>query len=325
MIVVTGAAGFIGSNIVAALNEAGRDDIVVSDWLRRDLRWRNLRKRMFRDFVFPEELIAFCQRSKPEAVIHMGANSSTKTADGDEIMRVNAKFTLTLIDYCAAAGAPLIYASSAATYGEGENGFEDDFSLAALKKLRPLNLYGWSKHLVDLVVAERVEKNLALPPKCIGLKYFNVYGQNEYHKGGMISIVGKSYDAVVQGGAVDLFKSYRPGVEDGGQRRDFICVDDAVKATLWFLDNGPAYGIFNVGTGAAQSFRAFVEALFAAVGRPPQIRYVPMPEYLRERYQYYTQASIANLRRAGYAEPFLPVAEGVANYVKYLAAADRFR
>jgi ADP-L-glycero-D-manno-heptose 6-epimerase len=325
MIIVTGAAGFIGSNIVAALNEAGRDDVVVCDWLGQDSRWQNLRKRMFRDFIFPEELIAFCQKSKPDAIIHMGANSSTTAADGDEIMRVNTKFTLALLDHCTAAGVPLVYASSAATYGEGENGFEDDNALAALKKLRPLNLYGWSKHLVDLVVAERMEKNLPLPPKCIGLKFFNVYGQNEYHKGGMISVPGKNYEIAAQGGTVDLFQSHREGVEDGGQRRDFIYVDDVVEATLWFLDNGPAHGIFNVGTGAAESFRALVEALFSATGHPPQIRYVPMPGHLRERYQYYTQASIANLRRAGYTAAFARVREGVANYVRYLSHADRFR
>jgi ADP-L-glycero-D-manno-heptose 6-epimerase len=325
MIIVTGAAGFIGSNIVAALNERGRDDIVVCDWLGQDLRWQNLRKRMFRDFVFPGDLMEYLSRARPDAIIHMGANSSTTTTDGDELMRVNAKFTLALIDHCAEAGVPLIYASSAATYGEGENGFVDDGSLKALKLLRPLNLYGWSKHLIDQIVAERIEKGLPLPPKCIGLKFFNVYGQNEYHKGGMISVVGKNYENVAQGGGVDLFKSHRAGIEDGGQRRDFISVDDVVAVTLWFLDHGPAHGLFNVGTGVAASFRELVEALFAAVGRPPNIRYVPMPEHLRERYQYYTCASTENLRSAGYAAPFANVAEGVARYADYLGAPDPFR
>jgi len=325
MIIVTGAAGLIGSNIVAALNEQGRDDIVVCDWLGQDLRWQNLRKRMFRDFVFPNDLMDYLSRVRPDAIIHMGANSSTTAADGDELMRVNAKFTLALIDYCAEAGVPLIYASSAATYGEGENGFVDDGSLKALKLLRPLNLYGWSKHLIDQIVAERIEKGLPLPPKCIGLKFFNVYGQNEYHKGGMISVVGKNYENVAQGGGVDLFKSHRAGIEDGGQRRDFISVDDVVAVTLWFLDHGPAHGLFNVGTGVAASFRELVEALFAAVGRPPKIHYVPMPEHLRERYQYYTCASTENLRRAGYAAPFANVMEGVARYASYLGAPDRFR
>jgi ADP-L-glycero-D-manno-heptose 6-epimerase len=325
MIVVTGAAGFIGSNLVWALNEAGRDDVVVCDWLGHDQRWLNLRKRMFRDFVFPEDLIDFCRRAKPEAILHLGANSSTTASDGDEMLRVNTKFTLALIDYCAEAGVSLIYASSAATYGEGENGFVDDDSLAALKRLRPLNLYGWSKHLVDLVVAERREKGLPLPPKCVGLKYFNVYGPNEYHKAAMMSVVGKSYETAAQGGDVELFKSRRAGVEDGGQRRDFVSVDDVVKTTLWFLDHGPAHGLFNVGAGRATTFRAFVEALFKAMGKPPRIRYVPMPEALCDRYQYFTEASLANLRRAGYLAPFATVDEGVAAYVGYLAGADRWR
>ena len=325
MIVVTGAAGFIGSNLVWALNEAGRDDVVVCDWLGKDERWLNLRKRMFRDFVFPENLIDFCRREKPEAILHMGANSSTTSSDGDEILRVNTKFTLALIDHCAAAGASLIYASSAATYGAGESGFVDDDRLAALKKLRPLNLYGWSKHLVDLIVAERREKGLPLPPKCVGLKFLNVYGPNEYHKGAMMSVVGKVYETAAQGGEVELFKSHRAGVEDGGQSRDFVSVDDVVKTTLWFLDHGPAHGLYNVGAGRATTFRAFVEALFKALGKPPRIRYVPTPESLRDRYQYFTEASLANLRRAGYAAPFATVEEGVAAYVGRLGGDDRWR
>ena len=325
MIVVTGAAGFIGSNVVAALNERGRSDIVVCDTLGQDLRWQNLRKRAFRDFVLPDQLGEYLARKRPDAIVHLGANSSTTTTDGDELMRVNFKYTLDLIEYCAREGVALIYASSAATYGDGENGFTDDGTTAALRKLRPLNLYGWSKHLVDQVVAERRERNLPLPPKCIGLKYFNVYGQNEYHKGGMISVVGKNYARAAAGDVVDLFKSHRPDYQDGGQRRDFVCIDDVVETTLWFLDHGPAHGLFNVGSGEAATFREFVEALFKAVGREPHIRYVPMPEALQGRYQYFSRADLANLRAAGYAAPFAGVAEGVARYVKYLASSDPYR
>ncbi len=325
MIIVTGGAGFIGSNLVAELNERGRDDVVVCDWLREDQRWLNLRKRMFRDFVFPEDLVDYCRLNQPDAILHMGANSSTTATNGDEVLKVNTKFTLALVDHCAAAGVPFIYASSAATYGDGENGFDDDPSLAALKKLRPLNLYGWSKHMVDLILSERREKGLPLPPKCIGLKFFNVYGQNEYHKGDMISVVGKNYDKVAQGGTVSLFKSYKEGFVDGGQRRDFIYVDDVVDVTLWCLDKGPSCGLFNVGTGAAHSFREFVEALFAACGRSPKIEYVPMPESLQTRYQYFTQANMRNLRAAGYDRAFAPVQAGVASYVRHLSALDRIR
>ena len=325
MIVVTGAAGFIGSNIVAALNEQGRDDLVVCDWLGHDLRWQNLRKRTFREFVAPEQLLAQLDRIRPEAIIHLGANSSTTTTDGDELMRVNFKYTLDLIDYCARAGVKLAYASSAATYGDGDNGFDDDGSLAALKTLRPLNLYGWSKHLIDKIVAERREKHLPLPPKCIGLKYFNVYGQNEYHKGGMISVVGKNYARAVAGETVELFRSHREGCADGEQSRDFVYVNDAVAVTLWLMDNGPDCGVFNVGTGVSASFRELVEALFTAVEREPNIRYVPMPEALCDRYQYFSRASMGKLRAAGYQGAFAPVADGVARYVRYLKSSDPYR
>ncbi len=325
MIVVTGAAGFMGSNVVAALNEQGRDDLVVCDRLGQDLRWQNLRKRTFRDFVPPDQLLAALGRIRPEAIFHLGANSSTTTTDADELMRVNFRFTLDLVDYCAREGVKLVYASSAATYGAGENGFDDDPSLDALKKLRPLNLYGWTKHLIDKIVAERRENNLPLPPKCIGVKYFNVYGQNEYHKGGMISVVGKNYARARAGETVELFKSHHEHYADGEQLRDFVYVDDAVAATLWLMEKGPACGIFNVGTGVAASFRALVEALFKAVGRQPAIRYVPMPELLRDRYQYFSRAPLENLRAAGYAGAFAPVAEGVARYVKYLESADPYR
>src|SRR5208282_3289661 len=325
MIVVTGAAGFIGSNIVAALNEQGRDDLVLCDWLGQDLRWQNLRKRTFRDFVPPDQLLAHLFQIRPEAILHLGANSSTTTTDGDQLMRVNFKYTLDLVDYCAREGVKLVYASSAATYGDGDNGFDDDGSLAALKKLRPLNLYGWSKHLIDKIVAERREKNLPLPPKCVGLKYFNVYGQNEYHKGGMISVVGKNYARAVAGVTVELFKSHREGYADGEQSRDFVYVDDAVAVTLWLMDDGPAHGVFNVGAGVAASFRSLVEALFKAVGREPNIRYVPMPEALRDRYQYFSRASLGNLRAAGYRGTFATVAEGVPRYVQYLKSADPYR
>jgi ADP-L-glycero-D-manno-heptose 6-epimerase len=325
MIVVTGAAGFIGSNIVASLNEQGRDDLIVCDWLGQDLRWQNLRKRTFRDLVPPEHLLAELPRIKPDAIFHLGANSSTTTTNGDELMRMNFKYTLGLVDYCAREGIKLVYASSAATYGDGESGFVDDSSLAALKKLRPLNLYGWSKHLIDKIVAERREKNLPLPPKCIGVKYFNVYGQNEYHKGSMISVVGKNYARAAAGETVDLFKSHRDGYADGEQSRDFVYVDDAVKATLWLMDRGPAHGVFNIGTGIAASFRGLVEALFKAIGREPNIRYVPMPEALRDRYQYFSRASQSNLRAAGYDRAFATVDEGVAQYVRYLSSVDPYR
>ena len=326
MIVVTGAAGFIGSNVVASLNEKGRSDIVVCDWLGEDQRWLNLRKRMFRNYVFPEQLMDFLRGAgKVEAVIHLGANSSTTASDGDAIMRTNFQASLALLDWCAAQGVPLVYASSAATYGDGAQGFGDGLSFAALRELRPLNLYGWSKHQFDLVFAERVEKLLPLPPKCIGLKFFNVFGQNEYHKGDMMSVVAKNHEVAARGGEVKLFKSHRADFTDGGQRRDFIYVDDVVDVILWCLAHGPKHGLFNVGTGQATTFNDLLGALFAAVGHPASISYFDMPETLRDKYQYFTEAPIAGLRSAGYEAPFTPIADAVGRYVRYLSSADRYR
>lgn len=324
MLIVTGAAGFIGSNILTALNESGQTAVVACDWLGSDDRWQNLRKRMFREFVFPEDLFERLDRDPPEAIIHMGANSSTTSVDGDSVIRTNFQYTLRLIDWCTRARVPLVYASSAATYGDGGQGFVDDFAWQRLRQLKPLNLYGWSKHQIDLIVAERVEKGLPLPPKCIGLKFFNVYGPNEYHKGSMISVVGKNFDVAIAGDAVKLFKSYRDGFADGEQKRDFIHVDDVVSVTLWALRNGPPYGVLNVGTGRASPFLELVEALFQAIGKQPRIEFVPMPETLRDRYQYFTEASTANLRAAGYSAPFMDVSAGVKRYVEFLKSSDKY-
>lgn len=327
MILITGAAGFIGSNVVAALNERGRGDLIVCDWLGQDERWQNLRKRWFQEFVFPSDLMEFLQDggARVDAVIHMGANSSTTARDGDEIIRSNLQPSLRLLDWCAAHSIPLVYASSAATYGDKAQGFEDGIDLRALRQLRPLNLYGWSKHQFDLIVAERVEKRLPLPPKCIGLKFFNVFGQNEYHKSDMMSVVAKNYRAAAEGSEIKLFKSHRKEFADGGQLRDFIYVNDVVDVILWCLEAAPAYGLYNVGTGRATSFRELIEALYAAVAREPRISYVPMPEALRDRYQYYTQASLASLRDAGYVNQFTPITTAVAEYVTYLSRDDPYR
>ncbi|MBT2187507.1 ADP-glyceromanno-heptose 6-epimerase [Sphingobium nicotianae] len=325
MIVVTGAAGFIGSNIVAALNKRGEYDVVVCDWLGLDGRWMNLRKAMFAEHVFPEDLFDLIETRRPEAVIHMGANSSTVAQDGDEILRVNLNYTLRLIDQCARLGISLVYASSAATYGNGEQGYVDDFSLLALRALRPLNLYGWSKSQIDSIVAWRAEQGMPLPPRCIGLKFFNVYGPNEFHKGDMMSVVGKAHPTIVRGEAVRLFSSHRDGYVDGGQLRDFIHVDDVVSVVLWMLEHGPAVGVFNCGTGRATSFLEFVEAMFTALDRAPRVEFIPMPEHLRARYQYFTEADLNNLRRVGYDRPFMDVEDGVARYAEVLEREDPFR
>ncbi|MFY9695361.1 MAG: ADP-glyceromanno-heptose 6-epimerase [Xanthobacteraceae bacterium] len=326
MLLVTGGAGFIGSNVVASLNEAGRADIAVNDMLGSDGKWRNLAGRQIADFIPPAALEGWLDGHKLEAVIHLGAISATTATDGDAIMENNFRLSLRLLDWCTAARTPFIYASSAATYGDGEPGYSDDWSSGALKRLKPMNLYGWSKHMFDLVVAERVRRKEALPPQWAGLKFFNVFGPNEYHKGEMMSLVAKRFDEAKAGKPIQLFKSHRPGIAAGEQKRDFIYIDDAIAVVRWLLQTPSVSGIFNVGTGQARSFRDLMTAMFSALGREPAIDYVDMPVALRDSYQYFTQAETANLRRAGYNADFTPLEAAVKHYVTcYLDRADRYR
>jgi ADP-L-glycero-D-manno-heptose 6-epimerase len=326
MLLVTGGAGFIGSNVVAALNEGGRSDIVVNDKLGSDDKWQNLGKRQFADLVPPEQLLSWIDGRKLDAVIHLGAISDTTASDGDLVLETNFRLSLRLLDWCAATRTPFIYASSAATYGDGAGGFGDDWSPPALRRLKPMNLYGWSKHLFDLAVADRFAKGERLPPQWAGLKFFNVFGPNEYHKGAMASVLSRVFDEAKAGRAVRLFKSHRPGIADGDQRRDFIYVDDAVAIVRWLLETPSVSGIFNVGTGLARSFRDMIVALFQALGRPPQIEYVDMPAAIRDKYQYFTQAEVENLRRAGYNAGFTPLEPAVGRYVSdFLDRPDRYR
>ncbi|HVZ53913.1 MAG TPA: ADP-glyceromanno-heptose 6-epimerase [Pseudolabrys sp.] len=326
MFLVTGGAGFIGSNVVASLNEAGATDVTVNDWLGTGDKWRNLAKRQLADFVPPADLMRWLEGRKLDAVIHMGAISDTTAADGDAVMENNFRLSLRLLDWCTTTRTPFIYASSAATYGDGDQGFVDDWSPEALRALRPLNLYGWSKHLFDQTLVDRYVKKENLPPRWVGLKFFNVYGPNEYHKGAMASVLSKVFGGAKSGQPVRLFKSHREGIADGEQRRDFIHVDDAVAVLRWFVDDSSVNGIFNVGTGQAESFRDMIVAMFKALGRAPNIEYVDMPENIRGQYQYFTQSSIENLRRAGYDAPFTPLETAVASYVNgYLDRDDRYR
>ncbi|MDE2372820.1 MAG: ADP-glyceromanno-heptose 6-epimerase [Hyphomicrobiales bacterium] len=326
MLLVTGGAGFIGSNVLASLNEAGRSDIAVNDLLGRDGKWHNLSGRQLVEFVPPADLLRWLEGRKLDAVVHFGAISSTTATDADLLIETNVRLSLRLFDWCAATRTPFIYASSAATYGDGSAGFSDDCSPERLKRLKPLNLYGWSKHMFDLAVAERAARKDKLPPQWAGLKFFNVFGPNEYHKGEMMSLVAKRFDAAKAGETVRLFKSHRSGVADGEQKRDFIYVDDAVAVVRWLMETPAVSGIFNVGTGHARSFRDLMTAMFAALGREPNIDYIDMPESIRDYYQYYTQAETENLRRAGYNADFTPLEDAVRHYVTgYLDRADRYR
>ncbi len=326
MILVTGGAGFIGSNVVASLDKAGGADIAVNDVLGAGDKWHNLAKHRIADFVPPADLTAWLSGRRLDAVIHMGAISDTTATDGDVVMESNFRLSLRLLDWCTETDTPFIYASSAATYGDGTDGFVDDWSPEALAKLRPMNLYGWSKHLFDRLVVDRYVKKEKLPPQWVGLKFFNVYGPNEYHKGAMASVLSKVFATAKAGKPVRLFKSHKEGIADGDQRRDFIYVDDAVAILRWFLDTTSADGIFNVGTGKAESFRDMIGAMFKAMRRAPNIEYIDMPEAIRGQYQYFTQGSVENLRRAGCDAGFTPIETAVAKYVTdYLDKDDRYR
>ncbi|MFL6825611.1 MAG: ADP-glyceromanno-heptose 6-epimerase, partial [Bradyrhizobium sp.] len=254
MLLVTGGAGFIGSNVVAALNEAGRADVAVCDVLGHDRKWRNLAKRQLADVVAPAELLSWLNGRRLEAVIHLGAISETTATDADLMIETNFRLSMRLLEWCTASRTPFIYASSASTYGDGAQGFSDDQSKTALKTLRPMNLYGWSKHLFDMAVAQRASGGDKLPPQWAGLKFFNVFGPNEYHKGTMMSVLARRFEDIKVGRPVQLFKSDREGIADGDQRRDFVYVADTVRVMMWLLATPSVSGIFNVGTGKARSF-----------------------------------------------------------------------
>ena len=328
MIVVTGGAGFIGSNLVAALEERGLGDIVVCDHMGQDDKWRNLAKRELGAIVAPERLIEFLDshESEIETIFHMGAISATTERDVDLVVASNFTLSQRLWDWCTAHQARLIYASSAATYGDGSAGFDDDFAPAALARLRPLNAYGWSKHLFDRRVARIVAGNGPRPKQWAGLKFFNVYGPNEDHKGAMKSVVAHIFPRAQKGEPARLFRSHRPDYPDGGQQRDFVYVRDCVALLLWLYDHPGINGLFNCGTGKARSFLDLANAVYRALGREPKIEFVDTPAEIRDKYQYFTEAKMARIRAAGYATPPTALEDGVRHYVQtYLAGPDPYR
>ncbi len=329
MIIVTGGTGFIGSNLVAGLEEHGCKDIVICDTLGTEDKWRNIAKRELRDMVNPERLFDYLDTHKDniEIIFHMGAISSTTERDADLIAETNIVLSRRLWKWCGKNNVRLVYASSAATYGDGEEGFVDTQESDSLSKLRPLNAYGWSKHVFDRRIA-RVLNNDAenVPPQWAGLKFFNVYGPNEYHKGDQMSVICKLYPQVMAGAAAKLFKSHHKEYEDGGQLRDFVYVKDCVSVMLWLYDNKDVNGLFNVGTGNARSFKDLAEATFKAADKDVKINYIDMPEHLRQKYQYFTQADMNKLREAGYDKSFTELEEGVRDYVQnYMAQEDIYQ
>jgi ADP-L-glycero-D-manno-heptose 6-epimerase len=327
MILVTGGAGFIGSNLHAALVAEGQD-VVICDWLGQEgAKWRNFLHHPPAAIIAPEALDEFLARdTKITAIVHLGAISETTARDGDLVWHSNVTLSQKLWAWCADNEVRFIYASSAATYGNGAAGFDDDMSLTALRKLTPLNLYGWSKHAFDLWVASQVADDAPAPPQWAGVKFFNVYGPNEYHKGKMISVVKVKHDELTAGGPVRLFKSDRADLADGEQKRDFIHVDDAVAALKFLLNVPQVTGIYNLGTGVARSYADLARAVCAANGVAERIEYIDMPEALRGQYQSFTEARMERLRGLGFNHQFLTLEQGVSAYVKnQLLQADPYR
>ena len=311
MIVVTGGAGFIGSGIIWRLNELGSDNIIVVDRLGESEKWRNLVGLKYADFYHKDSFIELIEDDsvpfRIDSVIHLGACSSTTEKNADYLLFNNFKYTQTLCAYCLEKDIRFIYASSAATYGDGKNGYKDDEE--KLDELRPLNMYGYSKHMFDLW-AKREE----ILDEIVGIKYFNVFGPNEYHKGDMRSVVHKAFGQIKETGKVKLFKSYNDNYNDGKQMRDFIYIKDAVDMTLYFLQNKSG-GLYNVGTGKARTWVDLVNSIFNAMDLKPEIEFIDMPEELRQKYQYFTEADIEKIRSTGYDQEILTLEKSVEDYV----------
>ncbi len=312
MIIVTGGAGFIGSCMVKYLNDKGIDDILIVDNLGHGPKWKNLVDLQYVDYVDKEEFIHQVNEGLSgddiEAVIHLGACSSTTELDASYLMENNYRYSQTLAIWCDKFALRYIYASSAATYGNGEQGYSDQ---GDIHQLRPLNAYGYSKQAFDQWMLRQ-----GFLERAVGLKFFNVYGPREAHKDDMRSVVHKSYGQILEQGTVQLFKSHRQGIEDGDQRRDFVYVVDACRVMDFFLTNKKPNGLYNLGTGQARSFKDLVTATFHAMEREPNIRYIDMPQHLQAKYQYFTQADMAKLKAAGYQQPFYSLEDGVRDYVQ---------
>lgn len=323
MIIVTGGSGFIGSAIVSQLNKNGYDNIIIVDSLGESEKWKNLRSLKFSDYIEKEDFIdkfvdnSYSGFQNPEAIIHMGACSSTTEKDAGYLIHNNFEYSKSLAVFSAANGIRFIYASSAATYGIGERGYKDDEK--EIRQLRPLNMYGYSKQLFDLWALKK-----GLLEKHIGLKYFNVYGANESHKGDMRSVVHKAFGQILETGKVKLFKSYHPDYKDGEQMRDFIYIKDAVNMTLFFLEKRDIGGLFNIGTGSARTWKDLVSWVFYALGKEPNIEFIEMPEYLRPKYQYFTQADIRKIKGRNWNQKNYSLEEGVTEYIQHYLINNRY-
>ncbi|MFW5734331.1 MAG: ADP-glyceromanno-heptose 6-epimerase [Oceanidesulfovibrio sp.] len=321
MYIITGGAGFLGSAMVWQLNQSGVRDIIIVDNLGESGKWRNLRNLVYTDYFHKDTFMEMILHGEepwetPQAVIHMGASSSTTVQDMDFLWENNLRYSQTLCAWALERGIRFINASSAATYGDGGLGFDDDHE--GLDALRPLNPYGYSKHRFDLWARDK-----GLLDAIVSLKFFNVFGPNEYHKGEMRSMVCKAFEQINERGSLRLFRSHRDDYPNGGQMRDFVYVKDCTALMAWFLENPRANGVFNVGTGMARTWNDLAVAVFAAMGAQERIEYIPMPETIRGSYQYFTEARMDRLRSAGAPAPSTSLEDGVADYVRgYLAADD---
>jgi len=322
MIVVTGGAGFIGSAFARKLNFEGVSDIIIVDELASTERWKNLRKINFQDYLHKDKFLELIQSKKfgkkPSAIVHMGACSSTTERDADFMMKNNYQYTKSLAEFTLRNKVRFIYASSAATYGNGENGYSD--LEKDLDKFTPLNVYGYSKHLFD----KFAQRSKALN-QMVGLKFFNVFGPNEFHKEDMQSVALKSYHQIKESGNVKLFRSHKSEYKDGEQKRDFVYIKDCIDVMWWFLNKPKANGLFNLGTGKARSWNDLVKAVYKALGKSPKIEYIDMPESLRKQYQYFTEAEMKKLTKAGCPVKFRSLEEAVSDYVtNYLEKEDSY-
>lgn len=309
-IIITGAAGFIGSALVAALNEKGYSNLILVDDFSQTEKLPNLYNKKYQRKIHREQLTDWLEKNKPEihCIFHLGARTDTISTDKSIFRKLNIEYTQELFTWCTEHDVPFYYASSAATYGNGEQGYSDNI----FDSLKPLNEYAKSKHVVDLWILSQKER----PTYWAGFKFFNVYGPNEYHKGRMASVVWHAYKQILSGGYITLFRSHHPDFEDGGQKRDFVYVKDVTSVLIHFMEQRPESGIYNLGTGKAATFLELAHAVIDSINHPVPIRFIDTPENIRANYQYFTQADISKLRAAGYTLPFKTIQEGVQDYVQ---------
>ena len=318
MIIITGGAGFIGSNLIYALNKRKEKNILICDNVNSRIKKKNLRNVKYKKIIKPSNLFNFLKKNynKISYIFHLGAISITTASDYNKLLKNNYDFSCKIWEFCKKNNIRLIYASSASTYGNGENGFKDSSSLKYLKKLKPLNLYGKSKHLFDLYIAKQIINKETLPPQWIGLKFFNVYGKNEIHKKKQMSVISYLIPKIKKDIKIKLFKSHKKNFKDGNQKRDFIHISDCLEIMLWFYKKPKISGIFNIGTGKSRTFLDLVKILFKELKKTEKIKFINTPKNIQKHYQYYTKANINKLRKYGYLKKIKKLEDGIKYYLK---------